>query len=159
MRRFAWRGLKAVVNGVCVAILMNGPTGISTLFGSHCAMGQMLLIQSFHCVQCSESLLRSAKRHRQFSLCARRTVSRQQSCSDHPEGIYLMERTFKVIGFQDTDLITATLLDQRDLKSTVEWEGQLSGKQDYSANWISSGLPTNKPECEGWPADLDPPWL
>jgi hypothetical protein len=39
-----------------------------------------------------------------------------------------MERTFKVSWIQDTGLIAATLLNQRGLKSTVEWEGQLSGK-------------------------------
>jgi hypothetical protein len=39
-----------------------------------------------------------------------------------------IERTFKVSWIQDTDLIAATLLDERGLKSIVEWKGQLSEK-------------------------------
>jgi hypothetical protein len=37
-----------------------------------------------------------------------------------PEGIQVMERTFKASWIQDTGLIAATLLNERGLKSTVE---------------------------------------
>jgi len=40
-----------------------------------------------------------------------------------------MERTLKVSWIQDTDLIATTQLNGRGLQSTVEWEGQLSGKR------------------------------
>jgi hypothetical protein len=49
-----------------------------------------------------------------------------------------MGRTFQASWIQATDLIAATLLNQRGLKSTVEWEGQLSGK----ATLRTSGIPT-----------------
>jgi hypothetical protein len=42
------------------------------------------------------------------------------------EGIYVKERTFKVSSISRDGLDHYELLNQRGLKSTVEWEGQLS---------------------------------
>jgi hypothetical protein len=47
------------------------------------------------------------------------------------EGSYVMERTFQASWIQDTDLITTTLLNQRGLKSAVEWEGQCPESRLY----------------------------
>jgi hypothetical protein len=48
-----------------------------------------------------------------------------------PEGIYVMERTFKVSSISRHGLDHCDWLNQRGLKSTVEWEGQLSGKRTF----------------------------